>query len=327
MIKNRLATFIDALNRSRREKPVLFWLRVAALIAVIVLFAVKRSFWTPDTLFIVLLALFIILGQARVFVMRFLPFIALLLAYDSFRGIADDLNNNVHFYEMIHADEWMFAGHLPTNVLQDWWWNGTLQWYDFFFYFLYTLHFVMPIALAIILWKLRENLYWPFVWALVGLSFAAFITYIVFPAAPPWMASELGYIDPIHKISTDIWFAMGIENPSEVYKNLSPNLVAAVPSLHSAYPLLFAMFLIKAFGWKRMGWILAYPIAMWVGVTYLGEHYVIDAILGAMYAAIAYFVSMWFFKWARARKWHFSEHYKRGHDWGYKVVQTWRRKD
>ena len=84
------------------------------------------------------------------------------------------------------------------------------------------------------------------------------------------------------------------------------------------------MFLIKGFGWKRAGWTLFYPVSVWVGVTYLGEHYVIDAILGAMYAVIAYFVSIWFFKWARARKWQFKEHYQRGHSWGQDVARRWR---
>jgi hypothetical protein len=324
-VKNKARTLFAKLNQSRKHSPILFWLRVLTIAAVAVLFIVKRNFWTPDTLFIVLLALFVVLGQARAFILRFAPFVLLLLAYDSFRGIADDLNKNVHFYEMIVADYAMFGGHLPTAVLQDWWWHGTVQWYDFYFYFLYTIHFAAPVLLALLLWKVREKLYWPFVWSLVGLSFAAFITYVVFPAAPPWMASDLGYIERIHRISSDIWAAMGVENFSQVYANLSPNPVAAVPSLHSAYPLLFVMFLIKAFGWKKMGWLLIYPVSIWIGVTYLGEHYVIDAILGALYAIAAYYATMAMFDWARKNDWDikrdFKEHYKRGYAWGHAKVR------
>lgn len=316
-MKSKITALTARLNTLRAEKPLLFWLHVATVVAVIILFLVKRSFWTPDTLFIVLLALFVVLGQARTFVLRFAPFVLLLLTYDSFRSIADDLNQNVHFWEMIDFDRWLFGGQLPTTTLQQWWWHGTLSWYDFYFYFLYTIHFVAPLALAIVLWKLREKLYWPFVVALTGLSFAAFITYVVFPAAPPWMASEMHFIEPIHKISTDIWFAMGIENPSEVYAKLSPNLVAAVPSLHSAYPLLIWLFLVKAFGLRRMGWLFVYPLSMWIGVTYMGEHYVFDAMLGALYALVAYFASLWFFKWARAHHWKFAVDYRRGYTWGH----------
>lgn len=312
-------SLLSRLHVSHKERPVLFWVRVATIAGVVLLLSLKRSIWTPDTLFIVLLAIFVVLGQARIFILRFAPFLLLLLTYDSFRAIADDLNKNVHFWEMIYADTWMF-GALPTATLQHWWWHGALQWYDFYFYFLYTIHFLAPVLLAVLFWKLHDWLYWPFVAALVGLSFAAFITYVVFPAAPPWMASELGYIEPIHRISSDVWRAMGVQDFSAVYTNLSPNPVAAVPSLHSAYPMLFAMFLVKAFGWARMWWIFIYPVSMWIGVTYLGEHYVIDAILGALYAVVAYYASMRFFAWARGREWVFKKEYERGHAWGQTLV-------
>lgn len=36
---------------------------------------------------------------------------------------------------------------------------------------------------------------------------------------------------------------------------------------------------------------------MWVGVTYMGEHYVIDVILGALYAVLAYFASGYTYNW------------------------------
>lgn len=319
-MRAKFFSYLQSINKIRRDKPLLFWFRVAVIVGVATLFIVRRTFWTPDTLFVLLLAVFFVLGQARAFIMRFAPFVLLLLAYDSFRGIADDLNNYVNFWPMIDFDRAFFGGQLPTTTLQQWWWHGSLQWYDFYFYFLYTLHFVVPIALAVIIWKLRPTLYWQFVLALVGLSFAAFITYIVYPAAPPWMASELGLIEPIRKISTEIWYAMGIQDASNVYKSLSPNLVAAVPSLHSAYPLLFVMFAWKLFTFKKTWWLAIYPISMWIGVVYLGEHYVIDAFLGALYAALAYYAAVWAMKWLRAYRPTYAKDYQRGYAAGRRAI-------
>lgn len=299
----RIRNYFTSLGTFATAHPWLLALRIAAIAALLYVMGVRRVFWTPDTLFIVLLAVFIIFGQARAFLVRFLPFIALLLVYDSFRGIADDLNKTVHFVEMINFDKWMFNGTLPTAWLQQHMWFGHVQWYDFYFYFLYTLHFVMPIGVAILFWLKRPKLYWPFVVGLVGLSFAAFITYVAFPAAPPWMASDLGYIDPIHRISSDIWAAMGVENFSEVYSKLSPNPVAAVPSLHAAYPTIFVLFMTKAFGWRRTWWLWLYPLTLWLGITYLGEHYVFDWLLGALYAFAAYFASIKFFAWKEKSGW------------------------
>lgn len=300
-------------NKTRRDRPFVFWLRVAVLGAIATFFIVQRNFWTPDTLFVLLLVIFLVLGHARVFIVRFAPFLLLLLTYDSFRAIADDLNTYVNFWPMISFDMNVFGGQLPTAVLQDWWWHGTVQWYDFYFYFLYTLHFVMPVALAVLIWKLMPKMYWEFVTALVGLSFMAFITYVVFPAAPPWMASDLGYIEPIHRISSDIWHAMGVTNFSEFYAKLSPNPVAAVPSLHSAYPLLFVLYLWRLFSFKKTWWLLIYPVSIWIGVVYLGEHYVVDALLGALYAIAAYYGAKYLYVALRRYEPTYNKDYARGY--------------
>ena len=295
-----LRGYLTPVERLYRERPFVFWIRAVAIALVVAVFVVERNFWTPDTLFIVLFALAVVFGKARAFLIRFVPFIGMLLVYDSFRGIADDLNRSVHFTEMIDFDKFFFGGQLPTEWLQRLWWHGHVSWYDFYFYFFYTIHFLAPVLVALLIWWKRDKLYWSYMWGFILLSFAGFLTYVLFPAAPPWMASELGYIDPIHRISSDIWYAMGVTNFSEVYSELSPNEVAAVPSLHAAYPLLMVLFVAKAFTWRRVWWLMFYPITMWIGIVYLGEHYVFDALLGILYAVGAYYVSIRFFAWKRS---------------------------
>lgn len=262
------------------------------ILALLYLLLIKRVFLTPDLIFVFFLAIFATLSETKEFLKRFLPIFSLLLVYEIFRGLADWLNGTVHFTEMINFDRWMSAGTLPTYWLQQHLWHGQVQWYDFYFYFIYMLHFVAPLVFAVVLWKFHSKHYWRFIFALVVLSFGAFITYLIYPAAPPWMAKDLGYIvEPITRISSNIWYAMGVENFSEVYQRLPANPVAAVPSLHSAYPLLVCLFLIRILGLKKAGWTLFYPVTMWIGVVYMAEHYVIDAILGALYAVVAFALS------------------------------------
>ena len=285
-----------------------FALRVTVVILAITLLFVKRSIWTPDTLLLIVLIIGVVFGRTREFIVRFVPFLGLLVLYDGMRGLADDLNSHVNYLPMIHFDQWLTGGALPTIVLQRWLWHGAVSWYDFYFYFLYTIHFLMPVIAGFILWRYKPRLYWPFVWTVVGVSFAAFITYIVFPAAPPWLASEQGYIaEPLHRVSSDVWWAMGVENFSELYKNISPNAVAAVPSLHSAYPLIVSIYLIAAFGFRRAGWVLLYPLSMWVGVVYLGEHYVFDVLAAIVFVAagvtVVYYITRWYRKRYRKSWW------------------------
>lgn len=294
----RLNATKQKLAESYQRNRLLFIFRVAVVAVAVAVVVTQRTFWTPDTLFVALLIISAVFGQARAFIIRFLPLVLLMTLYELFRGFADDLNGTVNITPMIDFDRWMFFGNLPTVVLQDWWWHGSVQWYDFYFYFLYMIHFLMPALLAVLIWKTKPKHYWQFMWALVGLSFAAFVTYLAYPAAPPWMASVDGYIvEPMRRVSSDIWWAMGVKNFTELYNNIPANQVAAIPSLHSAFPMLFAMFVTGLYGMRRFWWVYIYPISMWVGVTYMGEHYVIDAILGALYAALAYYLSIWGYKW------------------------------
>jgi hypothetical protein len=258
-----------------------------------------RTFWAPDLLFVIFLSVFILYGRGLEYARRFAPFVVLLVAYESLRGFAPMINRHIHYTFMPNFDRWLFGGHLPTVVLQQWWHpTAALHWYDFYFYFVYMVHFLAPFFLALLIWWRRPKGYWQYVLTLVGMSFAAFITYILYPAAPPWMASQLHIIPAITKLSTAIWWGWGLHNIPTVYDHLNPNAVAAVPSLHAAYPTLDFLFVNKLFGWKFALPFLIYPVSVWVGVVYMGEHYVVDVLLGILYAGVAFWLSQ-----VIARRW------------------------
>lgn len=274
--------------------------RIVGFIGVIIfaiVFARTPSFPTPDKILVFATLVAMAYGQARELLKRFVPFVALLLVYESFRGLAPMLNGRVNYLWMPAVDRLMFLGHLPTVLLQDVLWHGNVTWYDFVFYGAYTLHFVIPFGLAVLVWKTREKHYWEVITAFLVLSFAGFLTYVLFPAAPPWMASDKGLIEPIARVSSSVWAAFGIHDFPSVYNKISPNPVAAVPSLHAAYAALFAIYLTRFYKsrWTLLSWI--YPILIWVGTVYMGEHYIIDAILGVLYAVVAYWTAPSLVRW------------------------------
>ncbi|HLB66563.1 MAG TPA: phosphatase PAP2 family protein [Candidatus Saccharimonadales bacterium] len=281
--------------RKRNLKTIFRWIGIVGSIICLVIFINTPSFPTPDKLLIFLAFVFMTLGQATELIRRLLPFVALLLVYESFRGLVPLINHRVEFSWMVDADKALF-GSLPTASLQHAWWHGSLMWYDFVFYLAYLLHFVVPVGLAILIWKKRDWFYWRFVWSFLSLSFMGFLTYLALPAAPPWMAAEQGYIEPITRISSHVWYALGIHDFPSLYNKIAPNPVAAVPSLHAAYAVLFAIIITKLFG-KKWGLLASvYPVVLSLGVVYQGEHYVIDVTLGAIYAFVAYFLAMWGFR-------------------------------
>ena len=117
----------------------------------------------------------------------------------------------------------------------------------------------------------------------------AFITYALYPASPPWMASDQGHVQRLTRITPVISQEFGVNAARIMGSQHFVNRVAAVPSLHAATILLLTLFF-----WpmtKRWRWLLVlYPLAMGVSLVYLGEHYAFDVLLGWVYAAIVYVV-------------------------------------
>lgn len=218
---------------------------------------------------------------------RLLPFVILILVYESFRSVAHQLNSHVNYTLAPHIDRLLF-GKLPADYLQQWLWRGHTSWYDVVFYIPYMLFFVIPLGLALLVWKTRDKYYWAVVTTYLLVFFAAFITFLAFPAAPPWLAAQNHYIEPIVRVSSSVWFSLGIHNFPSLYNHIAPNPVAAVPSLHAACATLFSLFVFKLYG-RRWGLLsLIYPVLIYVGVVYEGEHYAFDVITGILYAVVFY---------------------------------------
>lgn len=247
---------------------------------------------TPDRYFIVLILATLFVGRTKQFISDWMPFILILLAYDGLRGFADLLNSRVNYWPQLLVDNFLGAGHSPTAFLQSHLYQpGILHWYDYMATMVYFLQFALPLGFGFILWLKRRDQFSRFAHSILYLSYAAFFTYIIYPAAPPWLAARTGFLTGITKI-LDITLASFPDHwhlPT-VYATFDPNTVAAVPSLHAAYPYLILLFAIKFFGKK--GLIFApYVLFCWFSLVYLGEHYIIDEILGVLYATIAFYLS------------------------------------
>ena len=233
----------------------------------------------------------LIVKRTRSFLLDWIPFLFILLSYDFLRGFADNLNQRVHVLELINWEKTLFE-QIPTITLQNLFYSpsGT-SWLDYFATMFYFLHFALPLSFGFLLWMINRSYFKYFVTGILLLSYAGWITFLIYPAAPPWMAAEQGYLSGVHKILdvTLLTFPDKWNLPS-VYHNFNPNPVAAMPSLHAGYPLLILLFAIRFFKLKAL-LFAPFVLGVWVSLVYLGEHYVVDIIGGAIYAVIFYFVS------------------------------------
>ncbi len=238
--------------------------------------------------------------QIRQLVVDWMPIVLVLSAYDLTRGAADSLGIGVHSQTMIDFDRFVFGGDTPTQWLQS---NinqpGVVNGWDVAFTLVYTSYFIVPFALAGALWIRDRAAFLSFTRRLVTLALAGLATYIAFPAAPPWMAGETGLLDGVQRTTSEGWEVLGGGTAGLFSEGqTSVNLVAAVPSLHSAFTALVAMFL-----WGRVRPILRplvvlYPLAMGLTLIATGEHYFFDVALGWLYAGAVMGAWAW---WERRR--------------------------
>jgi hypothetical protein len=234
-------------------------------------------------------------GWMRSVVLEWLPLALVLAVYDLLRGQADGLLFSPWYRPQLEADAFLFGGTVPTVWLQDRLWDGSLdvRWYDYASWAVYVSYFAATYLLAGLLWFFARDRFRRYVASVALLAAMAFVTFALFPAAPPWLASREGELEHTTRLIGPIsghipFFSLSFEGLFERGTEYS-NQVAAVPSLHAAYTLLFTVFLWRWAGRARP--LLAlYPAAMAFALVYTAEHYLVDILLGWAYTLVALWI-------------------------------------
>ncbi len=227
----------------------------------------------------ILLILIFVWNRWR-FVLATLPFTIVIFTYEFLRNSIQKLSpNQIHITDLINFEQKLFGTPIPTIRLQNWATTySNPQIITVIAAIFYTSFYWIPAVIGIILWETNRKYFWQFMIGLILLSYLGFTIYFLFPAAPPWWADYYGYLElPSPKIL----------DAKQILK-FSINHVAAMPSLHAAYPTYFAIMIMKFFGKKTFP-ILLLPIAISISAVYLSHHYIIDIIAGV---ALAIFVAL-----------------------------------
>jgi hypothetical protein len=122
--------------------------------------------------------------RARRLALEWLPFLALVLAYDLLRGRADHVFTGAHALPQIWISERLGHGTVPVVWLQHHLWHGAadLRWYDYACFAVYVSHFLVTPLLAGLLWLKAPHLFRRYAAMVLTLAFLGVITYALFPA-------------------------------------------------------------------------------------------------------------------------------------------------
>ena len=258
----------------------------------------------PEFVVLALLVIAVAMGRALSFIADWGSFLLLFFAYEAMRGFAAKTGFQPH--DLSGLERGLFGGNLPTLVLQHALYRvDAVSPQDLVAMFFYFMHFPMPILVGFVFWLRSREHYRRFIAALLLMAFLAFVTYLFWPSAPPWYQFQAGQVpssDVVHKILNEtvdkLWGASYVVSP--IYSHLNPNQFAAFPSLHAAFPALAAVY-----AWNRFRalsiFLIGWTIAVMFSIVYLGEHYVVDALDGLIYVAVATILVEGFVRWRRMR--------------------------
>ncbi|HKJ36575.1 MAG TPA: phosphatase PAP2 family protein [Solirubrobacterales bacterium] len=293
-----LARELDEAATGARRRRRLTAAALAAFVAVSgVVVALNGVFLSRDIVFLwVLAGLFAvslsdISGYVRGVLTDWLPFFGMLFLYDLLRGTLADSLFTPHTFPQIRADELLFGGEVPTVWLQERLFDpASLAWYDFLAWAVYLTHFFAVFLIAAYLWRRARPRFLRFRNLILAVTAAAFVTYVAFPAVPPWLATENGDLGATQRVVGAVWSEVGVGTAAAIWEKGSTfaNEVAAIPSLHTAYPVMILLFFWPTGSARVRALCLTYALAMSLTLVYTAEHYVIDVILGWVWALGAY---------------------------------------
>ncbi|PYC77986.1 inositol phosphorylceramide synthase [Streptomyces tateyamensis] len=217
-----------------------------------------------------------------------LPVMGAVYVYSLLRGYGAHTPWRVHWGPQLAFDKAVGLGQVWSVRLQHWLYTpGHPHWYDYLATAVYMSHFFAVFVIMAALWKRRHDRFTRLVAFYLALTFAGFATYVLYPADPPWLTAQNGHLPDLTRVVSDVLTQSGLPRAGSLFENGSrfDNDVAAMPSLHAAYPMMLALFFWPTAG-RRLRVLLAlYPLAMAFTLVYGAEHFVIDILVGWLYAA------------------------------------------
>ena len=249
-----------------------------------------------------LAALLAVLPRTARLVAPVAAYVGVWLVYNLLRARADVMPWADPSLGVVPAIEAALAGgHLPPALAQQAWYvPGALGWHDYALTAVYMSFFVVPHLAAVALFVWNRPSFWRYLAATAILFGLALVGFFALPTAPPWMVTEVspdGMYAQIRRVSAIVMASLDL--PLDLYNRglrgsvvvsevrIEPNPVAAMPSIHFASTalLIFPAFAVRVW----LGWAaVVYAALMGVGLVYLGEHYLLDLLVGAALAAVGW---------------------------------------
>ncbi len=229
----------------------------------------------------------------RKFIIGFSIFIVYWIIFDYMKAFPNYTYNTVHIQDLYNAEKALFGININGKIItpNEFWIANHSTWIDVATGIFYLCWIPVPLAFAFYLFVKDKQLFLHFSITFVLVNFIGFVLYYLYPAAPPWYMQQFG----TNFIAGTKGNTAGLNRFDSVtglnvFHNLyakSSNVFAAMPSLHSAYPLI-----VVYYGFQKKVGIVAtilFTIVMlgiWFAAIYTSHHYVLDVLAGIAVAVL-----------------------------------------
>jgi hypothetical protein len=250
--------------------------------------------YKPDelTLVVIFNVLFYASAITRKFILGFTIFIVYWIIFDYMKAFPNYNYNPVHIAELYNAEKHLFGIHFNGKLLtpNEYWLANSNTLIDVVSGLFYLCWIPVPLGFAAYLFFKNKKQFLNFSLTFVLVNILGFIVYYTYPAAPPWFVQYHGFhFIPLTMGNTaglarfDAYFHAGI------FKNIytkGSNVFAAMPSLHSSYPVIVLYYGLK----NRLGlaniFFAIVTVGIWFTAVYASHHYVLDVLAGITCAAL-----------------------------------------
>ena len=248
------------------------------------------------TLVLIFNSLFYASAVTRKFILGFSIFIVYWIIFDYMKAFPNYNFNAVHIADIYNFEKRLFGIHYNGGLLtpnEYWRINGNTV-IDVMAGIFYLCWIPVPLAFATFLFFKNKKQFLKFSLTFVLVNLLGFVVYYAFPAAPPWYVQYHGLqFHPLTQGNTaglakfDAFFHAGVFK--SIYAKGS-NVFAAMPSLHSSYPVIVLYYGIKNRLGKANIFFAVVMLGIWFTAVYASHHYILDVLAGITCASISIFL-------------------------------------
>lgn len=249
------------------------------------------GFRSEQLLLVILFSLMYLASSiTRKLILGFSIFIAYWIIFDYMKAFPNYRFNAVHI-QGLHDLEARFFGITSSGSVitpNEYWIARSSSFLDVISGLFYLCWVPVPLAFAAYLFFKDSVQFLQFSFVFLLTNLAGFVVYYLYPAAPPWYVQLHGADfqpittgNPAGLLRFDHFFNITLFQ--SMYAKGS-NVFAAMPSLHSSYPLVVLYYGMK----YRLGAINIFfamiTAGIWFAAVYTTHHYVLDVIAGIITA-------------------------------------------